>query len=86
MIEKRVKQTGNGVKITFQGAVKKEQIVTMVQNCATGQCACMSQETKKKIENMAVTGEDGAVELELTGEVSQEEIEAALKRSKVINP
>jgi hypothetical protein len=57
----------------------------MVENCATGQCECMSDETKKKITNMQVDGKDGDVELNLTGDVKQEEIEAALAKSKVLN-
>jgi len=44
----------------------------------------MSDATKRKIQNMQVRGDDGAVELELTGEIAKEEIEAALKRSKVL--
>ena len=84
-MKKDVKQTQSGVKISFLGEVKKEQIVKMVQNCATGQCECMSEETKQKIEAMKVGGSDGNVSLELTGEVSKEEIEAALVKSKVLN-
>ncbi|WP_456322062.1 hypothetical protein [Hydrogenimonas sp.] len=85
-MNKSVNRTQNGVKIAFTGEVKKENIVKMVENCATGQCECMSDDTKKKIQNMEVAGEDGAVELELTGDIDKEEIEAALKRSKVLNP
>ena len=84
-MQKNVNATANGVKINFLGEVKKEQIVKMVQNCATGQCECMSDETKKKIQSMEVGGKDGDVSLELTGEVSKEEIEAALAKSKVLN-
>ena len=84
-MEKRVSKTGEGVKISFQGAVQKGQIIKMVENCSTGQCECMSDETKKKISNMQVAGNDGDVELHLEGDVSTEEIEAALKRSKVLN-
>ncbi|WP_456485541.1 hypothetical protein [Hydrogenimonas sp.] len=85
-MNKSVNRTQNGVKIAFTGEVKKENIVKMVENCATGECECMSDDTKKKIQNMEVAGEDGAVELELTGDIDKEEIEAALKRSKVLNP
>ena len=85
VINKKVNATQTGVKISFTGEVKKENIVKMVENCATGQCECMSDATKKKIQNMEVKGEDGAVELELTGEIEKEEIEAALQRSKVLN-
>ena len=56
----------------------------MVENCSTGKCECMSDETKKKIEGMSVTGKDGEVELELSGDISKEEIEQALSNSKVL--
>jgi hypothetical protein len=46
----------------------------------------MSDDTKAKIKGMDVSGADGDVSLDLSGEVSKEEIEAALARSKVINP
>ena len=85
-MNKNVLQTNQGVKISFTGEVKKQNIVKMVENCATGQCECMSDETKAKIKNMEVSGKDGDVALELSGDVSKEEIEAALERSKVINP
>ncbi len=84
-MDKKVLKTGEGVKISFQGAVEKMQIVKMVENCATGQCECMSDETKKKISDMQVEGKDGDVQLSLTGDVSKEEIEAALAKSKVLN-
>ena len=84
-MNKNVFKTGEGVKISFTGAVEKQNIIKMVENCATGSCECMTDETKKKITNMKVSGEDGEVNLNLTGDVSKEEIEAALARSKVIN-
>jgi hypothetical protein len=85
-MNKNVLKTDSGVKISFTGEVKKQNIVKMVENCATGQCECMSDETKKKIQNMEVSGNDGEVSLELSGDVSKEEIEAALAKSKVLNP
>jgi hypothetical protein len=84
-MNKEVNKTQEGVKISFSGAVQKQNIVTMVQNCSTGKCECMSDETKKKITNMQVSGADGAVELALSGDVSKEEIEAALAKSKILN-
>ncbi len=75
----------SGVKISFGEGVEKEKIVKMVQNCANGECECMSDETKRRIEKMEVKGEDGDIELELTGNISEEEIEAALSRSKLLN-
>jgi arsenate reductase len=85
LLKKEVSKTNSGVKIAFTGVVAKQNIIKMVENCATGACECMSDETKKKITNMQVSGKDGDVSLELSGEVSKEEIEAALEKSKVIN-
>jgi len=84
-MNKKVNATGFGVNISFSGEVKKQNIVTMVENCSTGACECMSDETKAKIENMEVSGKDGEVELALSGDISKEEIEAALAKSKVLN-
>jgi len=84
-MKKEVSKTNNGVKINFLGEVQKENIVTMVQNCSTGKCECMSDDTKAKIKDMKVDGEDGDVNLSLEGDVSVDEINAALAKSKVIN-
>lgn len=84
-MNKNVFKTNDGVKISFTGEVEKQNIVKMVENCATGQCECMSDETKKKITNMQVSGKDGDVALDLSGEISKEEIEAALAQSKVLS-
>jgi hypothetical protein len=84
-MKKDVFKTDSGVKVAFSGVVAKQQIVKMVENCSTGQCECMSEETKKKITDMKVEGVDGDVELKLTGDVAKEEIEAALQKSKVLN-
>ncbi|WP_297486250.1 hypothetical protein [Sulfurimonas sp.] len=84
-MKKEVSKTNDGVKINFLGEVKKDNIVTMVQNCSTGKCECMSDDTKAKIKDMKVHGEDGDVNLSLEGDVSVDEIHAALAKSKVIN-
>ena len=84
-MQKNVFKVGQGVKINFTGVVQKQQIVKMVENCATGKCECMSDATKKKISNMQVEGKDGDVELKLDGAVTKEEIEKALAKSKVLN-
>jgi len=84
-MQKRVFKTGEGVKINFLGEVQKKNIVTMVENCSTGQCECMSDDTKEKIKDMKVSGSDGDVKLYLEGDVSVEEIQSALSKSKVIN-
>jgi len=83
-MNKNVFKTDNGVKISFTGTVEKQNIIKMVENCSTGQCECMSDATKKKITNMEVSGKDGDVALDLSGEISKEEIEAALAKSKVL--
>ena len=84
-VTKQVFQMPKGVKIAFSGAVQKNNILKMVENCATGACECMSSDTKAKIQDMQVLGEDGAVTLELSGTMSKAEIEEALAKSKVIN-
>ncbi|MFT7824033.1 MAG: hypothetical protein ABXS92_04655 [Sulfurimonas sp.] len=84
-MNKNVLKTEDGVKISFTGTVDKQNIVKMVENCAAGQCECMSSETKKKITGMNVSGEDGDVKLDLSGDISREEIETALTKSKVLN-
>ena len=85
MIKKDVKQNANGVSINFRGAIAKDTVFTMVQNCSTGKCECMSNETKAKVKDMVVSGKDGDVQLELKGDVSEAEITEALSRSKVVN-
>lgn len=84
-MEKNVSKTDTGVKINFMGAVEKQNIVSMVQNCQNGQCDCMSDTTKAKITNMQISGEDGNVELQIEGDISKEDIEAAMQKSKVLN-
>lgn len=83
-VKKEVTQTSTGVNIKFSGSIAKDKIFTMVQNCSTGKCECMNDATKKKIQNMDVSGDDGDVKLELTGNITKEEIEEALKKSKVL--
>ena len=83
-MKKNVQKTNSGVSIRFQGVVKKQNIVKMVENCATGECECMSDSTKKKIKNISVNGEDGNISLELDGTVTKQEIEDALAKSTVI--
>lgn len=84
-MNKKVFKLTDGVKINFTGAVAKQEIIKMVENCATGACECMSDDTKKKITNMQVEGKDGNVELKLSGDIAKEEIEKALEKSKVLN-
>ncbi len=84
-MQKRVFSLKDGVNISFTGEVRKENIVKMVQNCQTGKCGCMSDETKQKIKNIDISGEDGDVNIILSGSILKEEIEEAIEKSKVIN-
>jgi uncharacterized pyridoxal phosphate-containing UPF0001 family protein len=84
-MNKNVFKTTDGVKISFTGAIQKEKVLKMVENCATNSCDCMSPATKAKISDMQVSGEDGNIELNLRGEISKVEIEKALANSPVLN-
>ena len=84
-MQKDVSKTKSGVKINFLGSVEKQNVVTMVQNCSSGKCECMSDDTKAKIKDMQVDGVDGNVELSLEGDISVEEIQEALSKSKVLS-
>lgn len=83
-VEKTVSSSKNGININFTGGIAKNTVFTMVQNCKNGQCDCMSDESKAKISSMDVEGEDGNVNLILGGDISKEEVEAALKKSKLL--
>ena len=74
----------DGVKITFSGAVEKQNVVEMVERCQTGKCDCMSDESKKKIEGMQITGTDGDVELSIKGNLDVNEIRDAVSKSPLI--
>ena len=84
-MKKSVSKVDDGVKISFSEGSIKQNIVKMVENCSTGACECMSSETKAKIKDMKVSGDDGDVTLQLKGDITKEEIEEALSKSKVIN-
>lgn len=74
----------DSVKIKFNGSVKKKNVVEMVERCQNGQCKCMSEESKKKIENLEISDEKGRVELIISGKLNKQEIEDALSRSPLI--
>jgi len=75
----------SGIRVAFSGAVEKQNVVSMVERCQGGQCDCMSEASKKKIEGLEVGGEDGNVTLSIKGDLAVEEIEAALKKSPLLN-
>lgn len=79
-----VKAMFNGVKITFSGSVAKQNVVEMVERCKAGKCDCMSDESKLKIEDMQIDGEDGNVELRIKGKLDIKEIESAVSKSPLI--
>lgn len=85
MINKNVQQINDGVKISFTGDVKKQNITQIVQNCSSGKCECMNTDMKKKISNMEVDGDDGNISLNISGDITKEEIEDALSKSKVLH-
>ena len=74
----------NGVKIKFSGAIAKQSIVEMVDRCQTGKCDCMSDESKSKIVDMSISGEDGNIELNIKGDLDVEEIQEAVSKSPLI--
>ena len=84
-MKKEIKKTNEGVKISFSGDVKKQNIVTMVQNCSKGKCECMSEDTKKKIKDIKVEGENGKIQLSLEGNINIKEIQEAIDKSKELN-
>jgi hypothetical protein len=85
MKKAEVTKQDSGVKVTFTGAIEKQNVVSMVQRCQGGQCDCMSDENKQKMTGLAVSGEDGNVELEISGDLDVADIEAALEKSPLIN-
>lgn len=80
-----VTKLNDGVKITFSVNVAKQNVVEMVQRCQSGKCDCMSDESKAKIASLEVSGEDGNVELEITGDLSADEVKTAVSKSPLIH-
>lgn len=75
----------SGIRVAFSGDIAKQSVVSMVERCQAGQCDCMSSDAKQKIEGLEVRGEDGNVELTISGELTAEEIEAALAKSPLLH-
>ncbi len=84
MKKAKVTAAFNGVKIKFSGAVEKQNVVEMVQRCQTGRCDCMSDESKEKIKDMNISGEDGSVELSIEGDLDVKEIQEAVSKSPLV--
>ncbi|WP_293448303.1 hypothetical protein [Persephonella sp.] len=79
----QVRSTEEGVIIeVIDKTVDAEKVKEVVENCQTGKCDCMSEETKTKVTFMDFKIEDGKPVIEIKGEVSEEEIKEAVKKSK----
>ncbi len=79
----QVKSTEEGVIIeVFDETVDTEKVKEVVENCQTGKCDCMSEETKAKVTFMDFKVENGKPVIEIKGDVSEEEIKKAINRSK----
>ncbi len=79
----QVKSTEEGVIIeVFDATVDTEKVKEVVENCQTGKCDCMSEETKAKVTFMDFKVENGKPVIEIKGAVSEEEIKKAINRSK----
>ena len=79
----QVKSTEEGVVIeVIDETVDTNKVKEVVENCKTGKCDCMSEETKQKITFMDFRVKDGKPVIEIKGNVSEEEIKEAVSRSK----
>ncbi len=79
----QVKSTEEGVIIeVIDATVDTEKVKEVVENCQTGKCDCMSEETKAKVTFMDFKVENGKPVIEIKGDVSEEEIKKAINRSK----
>jgi hypothetical protein len=77
-------QTPNGVQIAVENVDGSSQkIEEMVQNCKTGQCSCLSKETKEKIENIQFVSNAQEQFIQIDGDISTEEIQKAIQQSKM---
>ena len=79
----QVKSTEEGVVIeVVDETVDANKVKEVIENCQTGKCNCMSEETKAKVTFMDFRVENGKTVIEIKGEVSEEEIKEAVSRSK----
>ncbi|RLA72947.1 MAG: hypothetical protein DRG24_01590 [Epsilonproteobacteria bacterium] len=80
----QVNKLQSGVNISFSQGVEKIKVFQMVERCQTGQCDCMSDETKNKIEKITLNdGEDISIQIDGSA-IELQEIEAALKNSPLL--
>ncbi len=82
MKETKVTTVPNGLKINFSQDIKKSEVIGMVERCQNGQCECMSDAQKAKIENISVEGDNDNVSIRIeTKELTSQDIESALSKS-----
>ncbi|MGC8588563.1 MAG: hypothetical protein ACP5LI_06045 [Hydrogenobaculum sp.] len=79
-----LKQTEDGVVIDIKEDVDPQKIEQIVENCKAGKCECMSNEMKARVSFMDFKNENGKLSIELKGDISKEDIEASMEKSKVI--
>jgi cytochrome c len=79
-----LKQTKDGVVIEIKEDVDPQKIEQIVENCKAGKCECMSAEMKAKVSFMDFKNENGKLSIELKGDISKEDIETSMEKSKVI--
>ena len=63
----------------------KNKIEKVLDNCSTGNCSCMSKENKEKIKDMALKETENGINMEITGDISEQDIADAMRRSKILN-
>lgn len=81
----QVKQDKDGVVVqVVDEGIALEKVEEIVNNCKTGQCDCMSEATKQKVEFIHVKLIGGKPAIEIKGDVSKQEIEEAISKSKKI--
>jgi len=76
-----VQKTEGGVAVHIDRSVEVEKVSAMVENCQTGQCDCMSDQTKAKVTGMAVRQGENGTEIHIAGDLTPEEIAEAMARS-----
>ncbi|MBU2806726.1 hypothetical protein HF285_00130 [Acidithiobacillus ferrooxidans F221] len=76
-----VQKTAEGVAVHVDNSVETKKVFAIVENCQTGQCDCMSAETKAKVTGMEVVQGENGTQIHIAGDLSPEEITAAMARS-----
>ncbi|WP_291525173.1 hypothetical protein [Acidithiobacillus sp.] len=76
-----VQKTAEGVAVHVDQSVEAKKVFAMVENCQTGQCDCMSTQTKAKVTGMEVRQGENGTEIHIAGNLTPEEIAEAMARS-----